>query len=370
MLPAPVRALTALILVLAAGLTVPATSRAGSYLPGPQDSYKVFVIGDSLAGGLWAGLARQMHDDPALSVTGRFKAESGLARPEIYDWPRALAGILERNQFDIAIVMIGANDGRDIRQRANRLSYGSPEWIAAYKDNIKALLDVLKRARVAVYWVGLPPMQSPQIDGVAATVTRLQHDVMNKTGIRFISIRANFANADGSYTDSGFDLNGNFVRLRSRNGVNLLRSGNDKLASLVLSVLRADIAAAQHIGAASETSQDQGLEPAPRQRAAYDGPVFGKDLANGEVVQIDPRELPSPDAVAVARIPLPAPVDKPVEKHRPAVDKALPDPAPSLAGLKLAGPPGSAAEKLFTTGEAPQPEPGRIDDFRIAQPAQ
>lgn len=366
----PLRALQALVVTLIAALAMPAASRADSYLPGPQDSYKVFVIGDSLAGGLWAGLARQTQDDSTLTVNGRFKEESGLARPEIYDWPRALAGILERNQFDIAIVMIGANDGHDIRRGSERLQYGTPQWAAAYKENVTALLDVLKNAHVAVYWVGLPPMQSADIDDVATTVTALQREVTNKAGVRFIDIRARFANPDGSYTDSGRNLDGQFVRLRSHNGVNLLRSGNDKLASMVLDAVHADIMAAKDVKAASETSTDQSAAPADQRRPVFDAPLFGTELANGVAVRISPLDLPSPDAVAVARIPLPATPAKPAKQTPPVVKNDLPDPAPSLAGLKLAGPPGSQAERLFTTGEAPKPQPGRIDDFQVTTPAQ
>jgi len=370
MFPTPLRALKSLIVVLVVALAMPAAGRAGTYLPGPKETYKAFVIGDSLAGGLWAGLIRQTKDDSTLTVNGRFKEESGLARPEIYDWPRALAGILERNQFEIAIVMIGSNDGHDIRRGAERLQYGTPQWTAAYKENVTALIDILKKANVAVYWVGLPPMQSAAIDDVAKTVTALQREVMNTAGVRFIDIRARFASPDGSYTDSGRDLNGNYIRLRDHNGVNFLRSGNDKLASMVLDVVHADIMAAQSARAATGTVADQNPALGPKRRPAFDAPLFGTELANGEAVRISPLDLPSPDAVAVARIPLPATPDKPAKPTPPPVKKAAPDLALSLSGLKLAGPPGSQAERLFTTGEAPKPQPGRIDDFQVTQPAQ
>jgi hypothetical protein len=362
--------LAAAVLVAGLCLMPPGPGRAGNYLPGPRDSYKIFVIGDSLAGGLWAGLARLARDDERISVSGRFKEDSGLARPEIYNWPRALNGILERNQFDIAVVMIGANDGRDIRKGAERLSYGSPEWIAAYKDNMAALLAVLKRSGVAVYWIGLPPMLSRQIDDVATTVTALQREAVDKAGIRFLDIRAQFANADGSYAENGFDLNGEFVRLRSRNGVNLLRSGNDKLASILLEELRRDIEAAQEIHAADEAAHgDDGL-PATRRRAVFDGPVFGKALANGEVTRIEPGDLPSRDAIALARRPAREDAGKADDARQAGDDGANGKGMAGLAALRLDAQPGSHAERLLTTGQSPPPQPGRIDDFSIGQPAE
>ena len=101
------RPLVVAVLMIAALVLAAGAGGAASYLGEPREGYKIFVIGDSLAGGLWAGLTRQIREDDRLSVTGRFKEDSGLARPEIYDWPRAMQGILERNQFDIAVVMIG-----------------------------------------------------------------------------------------------------------------------------------------------------------------------------------------------------------------------------------------------------------------------
>jgi len=363
------RLAAAIVVVVAAGLAMPGPGRAGNYLPGPRDSYKIFVIGDSLAGGLWAGLARLARDDARISISGRFKEDSGLARPEIYDWPRALNGILERNKFDIAVVMIGSNDGRDIRKGAERLSYGSPEWVAAYRGNVAALLAVLERARVAVYWVGLPPMLSREIDGVAKTVTGLQREAIDKAGIRFLDIRPQFADADGSYAENGFDVNGEFVRLRSRNGVNLLRSGNDRLASILLEELRTDIDAAQGIHAAGEAAQgDDGL--AVRRPTAFDGPVFGKALANGEITRIEPGDLPSPDAIAVARQPAREDASKADDAKPAGDDGASSKGMAGLAVLHIDGQPGSHAERLLATGQSPPPQPGRIDDFSISQPAE
>jgi hypothetical protein len=359
--------LAAAVLFAGLCLMLPGPGRAGNYLPGPRDSYKIFVIGDSLAGGLWAGLARLVRDDEQISVSGRFKEDSGLARLEIYNWPRAVGGILERNQFDIAVVMIGANDGRDIRKGAERLIYGSPEWIAAYKDNMAALLTVLKRSGVAVYWVGLPPMLSRQIDDVATTVTALQREAMDKAGIRFLDIRPQFANADGSYVENGFDVTGEFVRLRSRNGVNLLRSGNDKLASILLEELRTDIAAAQEIHAAGEDAQgDDGL-PVRRRRAVFDGPVFGKALANGEITRIEPGDLPSRDAIALARRPAREDAGKADDAKPAGDDSANSNGMVGRPEPRLDAQPGSHAERLLTTGQSPPPPPGRIDDFSIAQ---
>src|SRR5215470_9776113 len=74
-----------------------------------KDLYQVFVLGDSFAAGLWSGVSRNIDGDMRISLNGRYKEDSGLSRPEYYDWNGALPKILASNKIDIAIVMLGSN---------------------------------------------------------------------------------------------------------------------------------------------------------------------------------------------------------------------------------------------------------------------
>ena len=120
------------VLVIA-GATQRATAQqaesGGGYLGKSRSEYAVFVFGDSLAAGLWAGSQRVVKGNPRLKVKGRFKEGSGLARPKFYDWGNAISKIVESNPIDIAIVLIGTNDRRDIRQGEATLEFGSDGWV-------------------------------------------------------------------------------------------------------------------------------------------------------------------------------------------------------------------------------------------------
>ncbi|HUE45656.1 MAG TPA: hypothetical protein VMO81_05315, partial [Aestuariivirgaceae bacterium] len=124
----------------------------------PNNGYNVFIIGDALAGGLWAGTTRTGGQYPDFAITGRFKEGSGLARPDIYDWVSAVPKILERHFVNIAIVFIGTNDGQDIRGDGGRLAFGTDEWAAAYRAQVDEIVKVFMEQDVTVYWIGLPPM--------------------------------------------------------------------------------------------------------------------------------------------------------------------------------------------------------------------
>ena len=64
----------------------------------PQETYQLFVFGDSLAAGLFSGMSRMAEGDLRIAIDGRFKDDSGLARPEFYDWAAALPKIQERGR--------------------------------------------------------------------------------------------------------------------------------------------------------------------------------------------------------------------------------------------------------------------------------
>jgi hypothetical protein len=91
--------------------------------------------------------------------------------------------------------------------------------------------------------------------------------------------------------------------------------------------------------------------------------VFGKALADGTVIAIETEELPSPDTVAVARVPLRQRGERTQTEESPE-EELGPDPASVLSALEANALPGSLAQKLFSTGESPLPAPGRFDDFR------
>ena len=129
-----------------------------------KDLYQVFVFGDSFAAGLWSGVSRSIDGDMRISLNGRYKEDSGLSRPEYYDWNGALPKILASNKIDIAIVMLGSNDAQPIREGAMRYAFETQEWRAAYVKQVDELIASLKGAGAAVYWMEMPPMEADKYD--------------------------------------------------------------------------------------------------------------------------------------------------------------------------------------------------------------
>ncbi len=328
----------------------------GPYLGASRAGYSIYFFGDTLAGGLWAGSTRMSKDNPRITTKGRYKEGSGLTRPRFYDWPAAVTPIIERNNVDIAVVMIGINDGQPVRLADRQLPVASKEWREYYQRRVDAMIEAFKAQRVPLYWVELPPMARLVKDEVTKLVSAVQRERAEAAGVRFIEIRKHFLKEDGTYTDSGRDAEGQFKRLRSRDGVHFIRSGNNKIARMLLDVIERDIAVAD--GTQQPEPDDIGTgTPVASPR---DMPIFGREMNLGVANIVDPEDLPKADEVSIARAVTSGAaglgtVD--VNDNRTGAD--------TLKQLRENAAGDSDARRLFITGEWPQPQPGRFDDFSV-----
>lgn len=325
----------------------------GSYLGEPRTGYSIYFFGDSLAGGLWAGSTRMATDNPRLTTKGRFKEGSGLSRPRFYDWSRAIPPIVERNNVDIAVIYIGINDGRTINLGGEQMPVGSPEWREYYSSRVDLLLQVLKTLKVPVYWMELPPMANPVRDEVSKLIASIQKERAVAAGVRYIEIRKLFLKEDGTYTDSGTDVEGQFSRLRSRDGVHFIRSGNNKIARIVLDAIERDIAVAD---GTREPDPETPVANAPTAEDALK-PIFGKALNLGESAVLSPGELPGIDEVMIAR----PSASGATGLGTKAVEAGF-TPAETIESLRQTAQPGSDAASLFSAGQWPKVKAGRFDD--------
>ncbi len=307
-----------------------------------DDTYRILVIGDTLAGGLGAGLSRMAEPEPRFEIVNRFQEVSGLARPEVYDWSASLPKIMEGKDFDAVVVLLGANDRQSIKEGDFRLVFNTPEWTAAYEIMIDRLLDVLNGAGVKVFWVAIPPMGDAKYDADMRVLAALHRREVESKGAIYVDLRSAFLTPDGAYTDKGPDDTGEIRKLRSRDGVTFFKQGNNRFGQLLLAEIKRVIGASP-LETAPEFTPPASL-PVPAENVI---PTFGQDNSDGTFVTFQP------DAKLIADL-------------SKVVAGNIVVPAISRSDIV----PGSEAEKLFILGLT-QPAPaGRFDDFSYAKPAQ
>lgn len=294
---------------------------------------QILVLGDGVGGGLGAGLLRAAGTGTGLDVVLRFNEESGLARPEVYDWAATVPKILEGASFDVIVVMLGANDRQTIRDGETRHAFGSDGWAAAYRKRTDRLLDRLQDSGARVIWVSLPPMKDPGYDGAVRAISALQRERVEARGMTFLDIGPQLSGPGGGFAETVQDAAGTMIRLRGRDGISFFKAGNNYMAQLVLAAIAR---AAPPPGGAAE-------DPVPEAAGVLRNlPVFGQALPDGGDYTVQPEGVTA-NAVLLAAAGL--------------------GPEVALKTLRGLSPPGSAAEQLFRFGAPGAPPPGRADDF-------
>ncbi len=308
---------------------------------------RVLIVGDQLAGGMGAGLNRMTENDDTVEVVNRFNETSGLTRPEIYDWAAAIPKMAEGKDFNTAIVLIGLNDRREMRDGDKVLAFNSSEWVALYKQRIDAVIDALLAQKLQVFWMGEPPIGDAALDADMQALSALFKERVEAKGGKYIDIRTPFLGPDGKYTDRGPDDTGADRRLRESDGVTFFKVGNNRLGQIALAALNA---APQGVEPSATPAVDASKVPDAAVVAAVpdsdQNPIIGQQGVDDTIVAKSTGQL----AAAVA--------DATVAKQAAAS---------SFMGIAAAK--GSNAEALFTTGLAGAAPAGRFDDFSVAPAA-
>jgi uncharacterized protein len=317
------------------------------------DTYQILVIGDALGGGLGAGVLRYAEANPGLDVTLRYVEESGIARPEVYDWSETLPKILEGKGYAAIVVMLGSNDRQMIKSENLRYGFNSPEWVIAYKAQMDKMLEEMAVSGAKVFWVSLPPMADPDYEAAMEVVTAIQKERVEARGMTFVDIRKAFLAADGSYTDTGPDDTGEIHKLRGRDGVSFFKQGNNLMAQLVMASINQERTAAPAPAAAVEEDTKADSETAlapkvPLGLPADEVPTFGQADLDGAAVLVKPVDV----VVALAT----------ASNGSFKLDNG------TLKEIIALTPPGSAAAKLFASGTAAAAPAGRVDDFTMPAP--
>ncbi len=320
-------------------LALPPLAWAGNYISQAQERYRIMVFGDRMATGLLAGLWRVLKGDDRFEARGRLREGTGLARPGLYDWHQVVANTLDSRPVDIGIIMLGANDARDIRVGDSVVPFGTPAWDNVYGERWNRLIGEFLKRHVALYIVGLPPVRDAALNERLRHIAAIIRAQAEANGVRFIDIYREFANDDGSYTENGFDIDGVYRRLRARNGVQFIKPGNTKLASLVAAVVLKDVNAVEtETGETAETEAKKLPLAVAAQRV-----LVGMETPTGGAWIVPDELLP--------------------EENSPIIAEGEGQGSYTLARLRRLVARNSVASRLFKDGLWPATQPGRSDDF-------
>jgi uncharacterized protein len=326
---------------------------------GEDGIYRILVIGDGLAGGLGNGMARMSIADTRFEFANRFNEFASLMRPNNYDWPEAVNKIAVVKPYDAAVILMGVNDRQDWRNGNIRYPFNTPQWIAAYEQQLDRLLDSVKAGGMKIYWVAMPPFGDFGFENDMQALAAIQKKRVEAKGGVVLDVRAALHGPDGKYTDRGLDEDGVDRRIRESDGITFFKQGNNRFGILVMDALKA----VEKLGAtptqtpppiavivptppdaATPPQQQASVQPAAPIDAGT--PVFGQQGLDGGDMSFDANT---------------------VEEAKPI---AAVVPATATGTVKaLAAAAGSKSEQLLVHGSVTEAPAGRFDDFSYTPPA-
>ena len=194
------------------------------------DAKTILVVGDFLASGLATGLEDAFSTSPGVVIQSRGNVASGLVRQDYYNWSQQLPGMIDQLKPAMVVVMIGANDRQQMIGDGLNEKYGTDPWFLAYEERVQQFAKLVTSRHIPLLWVGLPSFGSDQLTASAVKLNQIYQSQTTSVGGEFIDIWDGFTDQNGEFIVTGSDINGQQVRLRTADGVNLTAAGKRKVA--------------------------------------------------------------------------------------------------------------------------------------------
>ena len=209
----------------------------------PTNMVRLWVGGDSLSISPGESVINQAVATQVIGIlrTVDGHVATGLARPEVFNWPAYLASVVATSSPDAMVLTIGSNDDQTMTGEGGVGPLGSPEWQAEYRRRVGGLMDtVTGSGEVTLFWVGIPQMRN--VTRYETRYKLINEIIKSEAELRpgkvfFVETSALLAGADGGYADFKVRFDGTVIRLRAGDGIHFERAGADLIAGAVLKAM-------------------------------------------------------------------------------------------------------------------------------------
>ncbi len=221
-----------------------------------ENAAKILVIGDFMADALHSGLQFTYAENPNVVFVNETSGLSGMVRDDVVNWPEKTKEAIAEVKPVAVIVQVGMNDRQQMRLESGRVAKLSDEWKAEYERRVEATVKAVRDANLTLIWMGLPPVKSGAMSSDYVSFNEIFRTKVEAAGGRFADVWDGFTNAEGKFVSAGPDVNGQIVRLRNSDGINVTRAGQVKLAFYA----EKEIRKALGIGAGNEVAALRGQD--------------------------------------------------------------------------------------------------------------
>ena len=219
------------------GTTTPTTLPLLNYHPTPADPLRVLVVGDSVGLDLGQPLVNSLSGFGNVTTYLDGRIDTGLSRPDYFNWPAELQVDLANQRPQLVVVMIGANDPQGLVTPNGSIHFGQPGWDEAYSARVAAFIAEANAAGAHVLWVGMPPMQDPGLDAALKHLNglvQIQVAAAKDGGAVYLSSVPSLGDQHHNYTAFLPDSSGAVTNVRTPDGIHVTPAGGARLAAAVV----------------------------------------------------------------------------------------------------------------------------------------
>ncbi len=206
--------------------------------PSAAAPLQVLAVGDSLG----IDFGQMLVND--LAATGVVHAvldghiDTGLSRPDYFDWQSELQSDLTRYQPQTVVVFIGANDPQDLMVGQNDVAYGNPAWDEVYAKRVGDFMQAATTAGARVLWVGMPPMADPVLNTKMQALNGIyQAEANQHRGVTYFASWPVLSDPQGAYSAFLSDASGNAVEVREPDGTHISPPGAERLSRAAITAM-------------------------------------------------------------------------------------------------------------------------------------
>ena len=194
----------------------------------PTDAKPMTVldVGDSLGEDLGLGLGYTMGTNPLVRIVQAAHGDSGLARPDYYNWPAVLEADLTEYHPQVVTILIGGNDAQNFLVDGEPVVFGTAQWHTIYSERVALMMRETLKAGAKMLWVGLPIMRDPAFAASMQMLNAIyKAQAALHPGVTFMPTWSLFSNAQGRYSAYLTNSSGQTVLARDSDGIHIAPPG-------------------------------------------------------------------------------------------------------------------------------------------------
>lgn len=207
----------------------------------PAHPLRVLVVGDSLAGDFGPLLMEYADRTGVMRPAGPvdFRIGTGLARPDVFDWPAQLRRDLAADHPGVVVIATGLNDDQPMVDASGHyLPLESQAWLREYRRRVTAMMEIVLAAGAKVIYVAPPATASSSRNAAYLAINRVVEQAA--AGRPDVRAYGSYLRLDprGVYAPY-LTVAGKLVAVRLGDGTHLSAYGDQLVAAQLLRTLTA-----------------------------------------------------------------------------------------------------------------------------------